>query len=379
MFTGEESNGRYFDLTQSHEEYLNLPNAKRITYLQYLSVFDRFANFTTAQKRGEKYFQYITGLANYLESFLRRTKPLEDPDRIIADIESSFTTAWEADDVPGWGKHAPTPATAASAAPTDPTALFCSICQKPFTNKNVYTHHMSSKKHLKAAAAAESTPSTTTEPTSAEDAAKRALTLRLKDRAIASREWRITHLTTLLKPERDATTTNVERKASLTERERQMELDALFAENATDITPSANDDEEGSENEDDDEKIYNPLKLPLAWDGKPIPYWLYKLHGLGVEFPCEICGNFVYMGRRAFDKHFNEYRHIHGLKCLGITNTTLFREITRIDEAQRLWEKLEADKKRTKVAADTVEEMEDAQGNVMPRKVFEDLQKQGLL
>lgn len=85
------------------------------------------------------------------------------------------------------------------------------------------------------------------------------------------------------------------------------------------------------------------------------------------------------MGRRAFDKHFNEHRHIHGLRCLGITNTTLFREITKIDEAQKLWEKLENDKKKAKVSADTVEEMEDAQGNVMPRKVFEDLQKQGLL
>jgi len=36
--------------------------------------------------------------------------------------------------------------------------------------------------------------------------------------------------------------------------------------------------------------VYNPLKLPLGWDGKPIPYWLYKLHGLNLEFKCEICG-----------------------------------------------------------------------------------------
>ena len=34
------------------------------------------------------------------------------------------------------------------------------------------------------------------------------------------------------------------------------------------------------EDEDEDEPIYNPLKLPLGFDGKPIPYWLYKLHGL---------------------------------------------------------------------------------------------------
>ena len=37
--------------------------------------------------------------------------------------------------------------------------------------------------------------------------------------------------------------------------------------------------------------LYNPLKLPLGWDGKPIPFWLYKLHGLNQEFKCEICGN----------------------------------------------------------------------------------------
>jgi splicing factor 3A subunit 3 len=42
------------------------------------------------------------------------------------------------------------------------------------------------------------------------------------------------------------------------------------------------------EEDDDDGKIYNPLKLPLGWDGKPIPFWLYKLHGLGVEFKCEV-------------------------------------------------------------------------------------------
>ncbi len=35
-----------------------------------------------------------------------------------------------------------------------------------------------------------------------------------------------------------------------------------------------------SESDEEDDYVYNPLKLPLGWDGKPIPYWLYKLHGL---------------------------------------------------------------------------------------------------
>lgn len=45
-----------------------------------------------------------------------------------------------------------------------------------------------------------------------------------------------------------------------------------------------------SESDDDDQQIYNPLKLPMGWDGKPIPYWLYKLHGLGqVIIICPCC------------------------------------------------------------------------------------------
>jgi hypothetical protein len=40
------------------------------------------------------------------------------------------------------------------------------------------------------------------------------------------------------------------------------------------------DVEEADEDEDEDGPLYNPLNLPLGWDGKPIPFWLYKLHGL---------------------------------------------------------------------------------------------------
>jgi splicing factor 3A subunit 3 len=176
-----------------------------------------------------------------------------------------------------------------------------------------------------------------------------------------------------MQTERGDTKVNVERKQGMTERERQQELEQLYSEAPE---TGANEDDQDSDGED---KIYNPLKLPLAWDGKPIPFWLYKLHGLGVEFPCEICGNFVYMGRRAFDKHFNEPRHIHGLKCLGINNTSTMREITSIQEAEALWRKLQKDKKKEKTQAENVVEMEDTEGNVMPEKVYKDLAAAGML
>lgn len=96
-----------------------------------------------------------------------------------------------------------------------------------------------------------------------------------------------------------------------------------------------------SDSDEEDDFIYNPLKLPLGWDGKPIPYWLYKLHGLNQEFECEICGGATYWGRRAFERHFREYRHQAGMRLLGIPNTKNFYEITKVADAQKLWKNIQ--------------------------------------
>ena len=80
---------------------------------------------------------------------------------------------------------------------------------------------------------------------------------------------------------------------ALTSREREEELEQQ--EEQAPLADIAADAEE--EEEDEDGKIYNPLKLPLGWDGKPIPFWLYKLHGLGVTFECELCRE-SYRGRK---------------------------------------------------------------------------------
>ncbi|KAH6643290.1 hypothetical protein BKA67DRAFT_587313 [Truncatella angustata] len=379
MFTGEENYGRFFDLHTCHESYLNLPNAKRLSYLQYLDLFDNFSPGAGGVKRSDKitdqYFRYVGALAQYLEAFMRRTRPLENVDKVVADFDTEFASTWEKDDVEGWKIDAAESAAAYQASSTD--ALWCPDCEKEFKNENVYNSHLSGKKHVRAAAErkkrieelGETNGNSTGQPRGGESAA------RLKERAIAEREFRVKKLAAAMSTERSDSRVNVERKQGMTDRERQQELDNLYSSTTTAAQgPENEEDDEG----DDEDKIYNPLKLPLAWDGKPIPFWLYKLHGLGVEFPCEICGNFVYMGRRAFDKHFNEARHIYGLKCLGITNTALFRDITAIDEATRLWEKIQKENKRGKDDASVVQ-MEDADGNVMPEKVYYDLQKQGLL
>ncbi|RYP38853.1 hypothetical protein DL767_002415 [Monosporascus sp. MG133] len=384
MFTGEEALGRFFDLHTCHELYLNLPNAKRLSYLQYLDLFDNFAPGAGGLKRSEKmtdqYFKYVGQLALDLESFMRRTRPLENVDKVLADFDKQFDAAWEKDEVPEWkSESANGKAGGTSQQTSSAEAVWCDACEKEFKNKNVYEGHLSGKKHKRAIAEREQgTPAATNGAGKGGSSAHQ-----LKERAIAEREYRVKRLASAMSTERSDTRVNVERKQGMTERERQQELENLFSTSSSAGPGGAGADggEDGEGEDGEDDRIHNPLKLPLAWDGKPIPFWLYKLHGLGVEFPCEICGNFVYMGRRAFDKHFNEARHIYGLKCLGITSTALFRDITAIDEALRLWDKIQKDKRRGDRGVDdgSVVQMEDAEGNVMPEKVYYDLQKQGLL
>lgn len=97
-------------------------------------------------------------------------------------------------------------------------------------------------------------------------------------------------LTDFLSDERAATKENVERKQGRAvgeEEEEDEEIEDTYEEDV-----------------EDDGVPYNPKNLPLGWDGKPIPYWLYKLHGLNIGYACEICGNQVYKGPKAFQRHF---------------------------------------------------------------------------
>jgi splicing factor 3A subunit 3 len=137
--------------------------------------------------------------------------------------------------------------------------------------------------------------------------------------------------------------------------------------------------EESEEDDENDQIIpYNPKNLPLQADGMPIPYWLYKLQGLKFTFACEICGNHVYRGPKSFQKHFSESRHAHGMKCLGIPNTSHFFFVTSIEEVLDLHQKIKDDRKKLQWDG-TDEEMEDTFGNTMKRKVWLDLKRQGCI
>ncbi|CAD7695224.1 unnamed protein product [Ostreobium quekettii] len=183
---------------------------------------------------------------------------------------------------------------------------------------------------------------------------------------IAFTEAKIERLVEMLGSVLEDTKGRVEKKMTQTVREREAEMEEAEME------------VEEEDTDEEEEYIYNPLKLPLGWDGKPIPYWLYKLHGLNQEFKCEICGNYSYWGRRAFEKHFKEWRHQNNMRALGIPNNKNFYEITKIEDAVALWENMQ---RRDKGGwrPDVDEECEDEDGNVYSKKTYEDMKRQGLI
>ncbi|GJJ77088.1 splicing factor 3A subunit 3 [Entomortierella parvispora] len=356
MFSGEEQGGRYLDLHEVHDQYMNLKSLKRTNYLGYLSEFTLFEEIERKDKDAN-YQKYLDSLYNYLEGYLKRVKPLTNIEEIKEDARQEFEAKWKEGTLPGWPKK--------EEESTPSTGLFCLACKKQYAKDTVYNAHLSSKKHIKAAAALAASGTSEADVDVAELQSK-VLTEKAKpEEKMARTEIEIQKLAEILKSQIEDTKENVERRQTLTGRERDFELEADQIE----LEESDSEDEE---------KVYNPLKLPLGWDGKPIPYWLYKLHGLGVEYTCEICGNFVYKGRKAFDKHFQEWRHAHGMRCLGIPNTRQFHEIVGIEDALALWKKIKGSKPEGS-KKDQIEEFEDSEGNVFNKKTYEDLKRQGLI
>eukprot|EP01129_Flabellula_baltica_P010473 TRINITY_DN4431_c0_g1_i2.p2 TRINITY_DN4431_c0_g1~~TRINITY_DN4431_c0_g1_i2.p2 ORF type:complete len:186 (-),score=57.92 TRINITY_DN4431_c0_g1_i2:37-594(-) len=133
------------------------------------------------------------------------------------------------------------------------------------------------------------------------------------------------------------------------------------------------------ESSSEEEVRMTKANYPIGWDGNPIPFWLYKLHDLGREYKCEICGNTSYWGKRAYEKHFQEWRHAHGMRCLRLENTKEFMDITKIEDALRLGRHLKKLEGQEDWNADEMEEFEDENGNVLNRKMYLDMKKQGIL
>ncbi|GFS32194.1 splicing factor-like protein [Actinidia rufa] len=383
-FTGEEAFGRYLDMHELYNEYINSKFAEPIEYSAYLDVFSQPHKIARKLKMTRQYGEYLEKLLEHLVYFFERTEPLQDLDRIFSKVTTDFEEQWADGKVQEWeregkenGHISAQPAvidldyysTVEELMEVGPERLKEALAalglktggtvqqraERLFLTKHTPLERLDRKHFAKGSRGPEQN-GVAAAPQQAES---------LKE--IALMEAKIIKLCDLLHETIVRTKENVEKKQALTyeEMEAEREEEEIQADTESD--------------DDDEQQIYNPLKLPMGWDGKPIPYWLYKLHGLGQEFKCEICGNHSYWGRRAYERHFKEWRHQHGMRCLGIPNTKNFNEITSIEEAKELWEGIQERQGVNKWRPDLEEEYEDKEGNIYNKKTYTDLQRQGLI
>ena len=375
LFTNEENFGKCLDLHELYHEYINIPNIFNIEnnnkngnkfsinenmnkiakfdYLNYLKNLDNFKHISLNVKKNEEYIKYIKHLTQYLKSFFVKIYPLVNFNEIQDIIDSKFEDDQE---------NLENKSLELNEEEKKKTELFCNICNKSFAKQTLMEAHMKSKKHLKKLNFSKNnnTNNNINNPINKEKNKIEEDILR----DINYYEYQIFRYKDILQNIIDNTISQIRKKQTMTKEE--LEQDRL---NEISIKKSEKEDKK---------KIFNPKNIPMDWDGKPLPYWLYKVHGLGVEHKCEICGGASYWGRRAFEHHFQEWRHAYGMKCLRLPNTLQFKNITKIEDALKLHHKLIEDKNKTEFNPDIEEQYEDENGNVYNKKMMMDLKKQGL-
>uniref|UniRef100_A0A674PRC1 Splicing factor 3a, subunit 3 n=1 Tax=Takifugu rubripes TaxID=31033 RepID=A0A674PRC1_TAKRU len=363
-FTDEEGYGRYLDLHDCYLKYINLKGVEKLEYITYLSSFDQLFDIPKDRKNAE-YKKYLEMLLEYLQDYTDRVKPLLDQNDLFGKVLIDFEKKWDSGTFPGWPREASSALTHAGAhldlsafssweelaslgldrlkSALMALGLKCGgtleeRAQRLFSTKGKSLESLDPSLFAKNPKA--KGPKKDTE----------------RNKEIAFLEGQVYEYVEVLGEQRQLTHENVQRKQARTGEEREEEEEEQLSE---------------SESEDEDnEIIYNPKNLPLGWDGKPIPYWLYKLHGLNINYNCEICGNYNYRGPKAFQRHF---------AVSTLTACAASESQTPPTLPTSLWAKLKSQKALERWQPDTEEEYEDSSGNVVNKKTYEDLKRQGLL
>jgi splicing factor 3A subunit 3 len=349
LFTSSEKSGTQLDLKILFTEWLSLPRCKSYSpveipkYKVYLKdIIKRDGNIKIDSI---EYMNYLQNLQTYLENYIRHAYPL------ISKTNSQGTLEF---------KH---------------SNNFCLVCNKQFAKDTVYDIHLKGKKHI--------------------NAQKR------NSRILEIESNIVSILENQLQTQWQKTINELERLDLLTVRERELEkLNNIESEISGELAPLSlfydrilretlinaegtlenNEDGDDEDDDQDDEKLYNPLNLPIGPDGRPMPFWLYKIKGLSHEFKCEICDNEVFRGRSAYNKHFKSSKHLDGLKKLGVVSDFInFKDLSTTKEVLQLLETIQKKKREEAQFADEAQQVEDDQGNAMSKKVYDQLKKQGLL
>ena len=388
LFTSEENNGKCLDLHEFYHNFINIPgmyssninfndnksllsgdikNIVKMDYLEYLKNIDAFKNIPMKVKKTKEYIDYIKNLTKYLKEFFVKIYPLVNFNEIQDIIDSKFED--EQDNLKKEKekkeenkgdkiielKEVEEENNNDKIEEKKEIELYCNA------KKTLMDAHMTSKKHLKKVENSKNFKNNGKNNMESDEKNKNEDILR----DINYYEYQIIRYKDILQNIIDNTIGQIRKKQTMNKEE-------LEADRINELKSKKIDTE-------DKKKLFNPKNIPIDWDGKPLPYWLYKVHGLGVEHKCEICGGASYWGRRAFEHHFQEWRHAYGMKCLRLPNTLQFKNITRIEDALKLHHKLIEDKNKTEFNPETEEQYEDEKGNVYNKKMLADLKKQGLI
>lgn len=382
-------------------QYCNLPHipSRDLDYLQYLEKFNSFFYLSEKCKKSKQYSAYVRALWDYLLGFFMRIHPLVNITPLLSEWMMEFENKWINNKLVGWhgiqGKesvHESQPLRLGMFNSVEELeALGANRLKEALYAMNLKCGGTVSEKANRLWSVRGKKPEDIPEKLLLKKRAEllsdssasshrevrvysEYLCVQIKTKSqTAWQEFCCGKICDLLIDVLVATRKHAEKQHLRTIEEKEAEL----REEEFGLLPDVDTQEE--EHNDEEGPLYNPLNLPLGWDGKPIPFWLYKLHGLGIEYKCEICGNQSYWGRRAFDKHFQEWRHAQGMRCLGIPNTKHFHDITLIADALALYNKIKSSLKQEAFQGELDEEFEDSDGNVLNRRTYEDLARQGLL
>lgn len=429
QFSGEEVFGKYLDLNTHYMIFSNLSKKYSIDqdYLQYLERFNNFFYLPEALKCSKGYLEYLEGLHVYLQQFFDKVHPLVDLSETIKEWQSTFVERCLKNEISGYKMHRSGDNKAGQESGGESKkalrlGMFSDVeelealglerlkealeavgvkCGGSLQERAQRLWSIRGKKPAEFPSnilAKKRKQPPTEEYNGDKDGSSSSSSINSNTESIveyskdttrnkvARREYDIQCFCELMSEIVAATKKHAEKQQTRTTEEKEAEIREEEFGLLPDVVNRQGGGEDGEDaaaldedDEEDDEPVYNPLNIPLGWDGKPIPYWLYKLHGLGNEYKCEICGNQSYMGRKAFDRHFQETKHALGMRALGIPNTKHFHDITLIEDALALHAKLSGSIAAVKFTGEVEEEFEDSEGNILNRRTYEDLARQGLL
>ena len=99
-FSDEEGYGKFLDLHECYDKFVNLKGVDKIDYVTYLSSFDRLFDISK-EKKGSEYRIYIRMLLEYLFDFTKRVKPLLDINTEMQEVNVEFEAKFKDGEFPG--------------------------------------------------------------------------------------------------------------------------------------------------------------------------------------------------------------------------------------------------------------------------------------